>query len=179
MSTLNSNSGTATALAVKRGAGLDLMIRAVTGQVTSVCALCGRSTEIENGSEVYDYATKRVVCLQCAEPIDKAIVDLAAGKTNLREGDYFGDCPKCGDNDGYLNVGRVHFFVCHAHKLWWCVGSNLFSSWKDEDEDEWRKNDATLRTFRGVDDWHRWLVEERPRLESAQLDSAELDDIPF
>src|SRR5262245_50066615 len=102
MSNLESNTGTATALAVERGADLDLMIRAVTKKTVSICALCDRSTEIENGSEVYDYATRRVICLQCAEPIDKAIVDLATGKTELREGDYFGDCPKCGVNDGYL-----------------------------------------------------------------------------
>src|SRR5262245_42500917 len=45
-------------------------------------------------------------------------------------GDYFGVCPVCRTSDGYLNVGRDHWFVCHEHGQRWCAGSNLFSSWK-------------------------------------------------
>lgn len=48
--------------------------------------------------------------------------------------DYFGTCPECGSHDGYYNVGKAHWFVCHEHEVRWCVGSNLFSSWRTEDE---------------------------------------------
>ena len=37
---------------------------------------------------------------------------------------YFGVCPICKQTDGYLNIGRSHGFVCHAHKKKWCMGSN-------------------------------------------------------
>ena len=136
---------------------IDLMIRRIPADgLTGGCGLCGRSTEFENGAVTYDYNSGWTVCLLCAESIDKAIADLATGKTELREGDYFGDCPKCGLNDGYLNVHKTHWFVCNTHKTCWCIGSNLFSSWKDEDESIWKKNDETLREYRVVDDWHRW-----------------------
>jgi hypothetical protein len=52
---------------------------------------------------------------------------------------HFGGCPECGDNDGFINVGRSHWMICKAHKVKWCVGSNLFSSWRGQTEDEQRK----------------------------------------
>jgi hypothetical protein len=51
---------------------------------------------------------------------------------------YFGGCPKCGGTDGYVNVGRNHWFICVEHKTKWCVGSNLFSAWRFETEEEQR-----------------------------------------
>ena len=54
--------------------------------------------------------------------------------------EYFGGCPHCGRNDGYLNIGREHWFVCHRHRAKWWVGSNLFSCWREETEETWRKN---------------------------------------
>ena len=51
---------------------------------------------------------------------------------------YFGLCPHCLNNDGYINVGRSHWFLCDEHKVKWCVGANLFSSWVDETEEEQR-----------------------------------------
>lgn len=62
----------------------------------------------------------------------------------------FGGCPECGKTEGYRNVGRDHWFFCLAHKTRWCVGSNLFSSWRYETEDDWRRNRAMLAGFREV-----------------------------
>ena len=53
---------------------------------------------------------------------------------------YFGLCPICRETNGYLNIYKRHWFVCHRHKVKWCVGSNLFSSWKLESESQWKKN---------------------------------------
>ncbi len=53
---------------------------------------------------------------------------------------HFGGCPHCGRNDGYLNDGRDHWFFCDSHKTKWLVGSNLFSSWREEDDKVWRLN---------------------------------------
>jgi len=48
------------------------------------------------------------------------------------EVDYFGVCPKCHKNDGYINVGKSQWFYCKEHRACWCIGVNLFSSWKYE-----------------------------------------------
>ena len=48
------------------------------------------------------------------------------------ETDYFGVCPACYTNDGCLNIGPDHWYVCHEHRVKWCVGSNLFSAWRHE-----------------------------------------------
>jgi hypothetical protein len=52
---------------------------------------------------------------------------------------YFGWCPHCRNNDGYVNAGSNHWFVCNEHKTRWCTGSNLFSSWKEETAEQQRK----------------------------------------
>jgi hypothetical protein len=52
---------------------------------------------------------------------------------------HFGGCPHCGHHDGIVNVGRGHWLHCAEHKVKWCVGSNLFDSWKDQTEEEQRK----------------------------------------
>ena len=66
------------------------------------------------------------------------------------ESAHFGACPECGGNDGYLNVGRDHWFVCHHHKVKWLVGTNLFSSWRYQEEDEWRENERLLAGYEEV-----------------------------
>jgi hypothetical protein len=51
---------------------------------------------------------------------------------------YFGGCPNCGGSDGYANIRRGHWFYCRDHQTRWCIGTNLFSSWRDETEAEQR-----------------------------------------
>ncbi|MHC4880390.1 MAG: hypothetical protein ACYTGL_28405 [Planctomycetota bacterium] len=53
--------------------------------------------------------------------------------------DYFGGCPICGKNEGYLNVWREHWFFCQDHKVRWIAGENLFSSWRYEDSGDWNQ----------------------------------------
>ena len=53
--------------------------------------------------------------------------------------DYFGLCPVCLHTDGYINIGKDHWFFCKEHKAKWRAGSNLFSAWRDETEDSQRK----------------------------------------
>jgi len=68
--------------------------------------------------------------------------------------DYFGLCPLCGRKDGYLNNLRDHWMICKKHKTKWCVGSNLFSSWRDmsgEEQDSQRKE---LTEFTEVEPWY-------------------------
>ena len=77
------------------------------------------------------------------------VVRLANYKVETNE--YFGGCPHCGKNDGYLNVGREHWFVCHQHRATWWAGSNLFSAWRDETEDDWRKNEGRMHDYEVVE----------------------------
>ena len=61
--------------------------------------------------------------------------------------DYFGGCPKCGRNDGYLDVSRDHWMVCHEHKVRWYIGSNLFSSWRYKSESELIANWERIKDY--------------------------------
>ena len=36
-----------------------------------------------------------------------------------------GVCPHCHSNDGWLNVGRDEWAICHRHQVKWLIGSNL------------------------------------------------------
>ncbi len=64
--------------------------------------------------------------------------------------EYFGGCPECGENNGYLNVNRSHWCVCDAHRTKWLVGENLFSAWRDETEADWQRNAEKLAGHREV-----------------------------
>jgi hypothetical protein len=65
--------------------------------------------------------------------------------------EYFGGCPTCGKNDGYRNVGRSHWFFCLEHRVVWCAGSNLFSSWHGETEAEQREKHKLIEDFEQVE----------------------------
>jgi hypothetical protein len=49
---------------------------------------------------------------------------------------YFGLCPHCHCHDGYINIGKHQWFVCDEHKVKWWAGTNIFSSHRDQTEEE-------------------------------------------
>ncbi len=63
----------------------------------------------------------------------------------------FGTCPECGKSDGYRNIYRLQFFFCDEHRLVWCPGSNLLSSWREESEEDWRSAWELLKGYRTAD----------------------------
>ncbi len=63
---------------------------------------------------------------------------------------YWGRCTECHGSDGYLNIGRNHWFYCEAHRVKWCAGENLFSSWRSETDADWKRNDAFLHEFQEI-----------------------------
>jgi hypothetical protein len=67
--------------------------------------------------------------------------------------DHFGLCPHCKKTDGYANAGKSHRFYCKEHKVSWCVGSNLFSDWRGQTEDEQRRiwNEIGLNDFANIE----------------------------
>lgn len=64
--------------------------------------------------------------------------------------DEHGVCPVCLRQDGFVNIGRDHWFYCERHRVTWCAGSNLFSSWREQTETDWRSNAAMLAGYRVV-----------------------------
>ncbi len=62
---------------------------------------------------------------------------------------FTGYCPLCdNDPDEILNVGRNHFAVCHECKVYWALGSNLFSGWRNEEPEIWERNKKLLASYR-------------------------------
>ena len=60
-------------------------------------------------------------------------------------------CPECHKEGGHvLNVGRNHFGVCMEHGVCWNIGSNLFSSWRHQSEEDWQENAEVLERMREV-----------------------------
>jgi hypothetical protein len=70
--------------------------------------------------------------------------------THRVEVDYWGGCPTCGQNDGCFTVDGDHWYVCHAHAAKWCIGSNLFSGWREMSVDDVARNAAMLAAYRPV-----------------------------
>ena len=70
--------------------------------------------------------------------------------------EHFGVCPHCHKTDGYLNAGKSHVFFCKEHKVSWNVGSNLFSSWREQTEEEQRQlwDEIGLETFERIEPYH-------------------------
>ena len=61
-----------------------------------------------------------------------------------------GDCPRCGRNDGYLNVYKSHWFICKRHKMKWYAGYDLFPGWQNETEEDWKRNVRILSQYQEV-----------------------------
>jgi hypothetical protein len=51
----------------------------------------------------------------------------------------WGVCPQCHGNDGMLYLGKSHWHYCKQHKVMWTTGSNIFSGWRLQTEDEQRR----------------------------------------
>ena len=49
-----------------------------------------------------------------------------------------------------FNIGRDHYVACDTCKAFMHVGSNLMSSWRQEDGQVWRHNRDSLRGYREV-----------------------------
>ena len=108
------------------------------------------------------------------------VIDFPGTRSPITTDEYFGGCPHCGGCDRYMNVERDHWCVCDGHKTKWCIGSNLFSSWRDESEDVWRENEYRLANYMMVkpiypeptDEERRWREECRAhRAEMRRIDN--------
>lgn len=101
------------------------------------------------GSPTEDHIYRQLVVLKSWLAGDRPCEPTAIG--SLKQVDYFGGCPICGKNDGYLNVHRVHWFICHAHRTRWNAGENLFRSWREQTEEDWRLNWEMIAEYQEVE----------------------------
>ena len=65
--------------------------------------------------------------------------------------EYFGGCPECGTNDGFLFHGRDNWFVCDTHQTKWLIGSNLFSGYLHMTDQELAWQRDRLAGYREVE----------------------------
>jgi hypothetical protein len=49
--------------------------------------------------------------------------------------------------DRCYNIGRDHWAVCETHKYRWSPGGNLMSGWRDETEEDWKRNAEILAGY--------------------------------
>jgi len=112
-------------------------------------------------TEMYIAGTVQWVCADCAFGIDAELASFAYDpynpparkhrfKGNIFDA-YFGICPECGGCDGRTSIGRYHWVYCKRHGLKWCAGANWFDDWRDESEEDWRRNVLFLERFRECD----------------------------
>jgi hypothetical protein len=99
------------------------------------CCLCGK--ECWSGEGNPEDVRSKFLCI-CSECAAQAVCDQDPAAN------YFGTCPECGRCDGYVNVGKSHWFYCQRHETRWSPGSNLFSSWRYETEAEQREKSAFM-----------------------------------
>lgn len=78
---------------------------------------------------------------------------------------HFGACPECGREAPYTNAGKTHVFYCKGCKTRWVAGINLFSSWRNETEEERRRawDKIGLDHFREVKPIHDGDIIRRVR----------------
>ena len=101
------------------------------------------------------------------------LADATAPKVTTEE--YFGGCPHCGGYDYCRNIGRAHWMCCDTHKTKWCIGENLFSSWREEDEETWRATEYLLSNYMEVVPLEREPTdEEKVAIEEADRERAML-----
>jgi hypothetical protein len=86
------------------------------------------------------------------QPLEDAELEARLDAARVWEAEnYFGGCPTCCKNDGYLNVYSGNYVVCHEHRVFWLVGTNLFSDWRDETKSDWERNQALLADYQQVE----------------------------
>ena len=99
------------------------------------------------GNEVMGYAEFSNYSEALAFLTDRKKLE-AHRESDLCNRDDFGLCPVCGAEPTILNVGRVHYACCHEHRVYWPIGSNLFSAWRDEEPEVWESNKQLLATYK-------------------------------
>lgn len=65
-----------------------------------------------------------------------AIVDIVrvTGISNFYADTPMGACPLCGNNEGLLRIGHKQYGLCHAHRVYWYLGTDYLAILDQGDE---------------------------------------------
>lgn len=65
--------------------------------------------------------------------------------------DFFGVCPVCHSGGERIDVGRVHWLVCHRHELRWLLGEDLIESFPQQTPAEQESARERLSAYQVVE----------------------------
>jgi len=71
---------------------------------------------------------------------------------NFILGDFFGDI-KCrhGHETRMFNISRGHYIACDKCRTYIFVGSNLISTWRQENKDIWQANYDSVKGYEFIE----------------------------
>lgn len=76
---------------------------------------------------------------------------ISANECNVHERYPFGVCPVCGRNDdGYLDIGRTRWGVCHKHKNKWVIRTDRSSDWEGQTEADYWVNSHQIEDYEDI-----------------------------
>lgn len=75
----------------------------------------------------------------------------------------FGVCPICSKTDGFVNLGKEHWFICRDHETKWFVGINLFEGWQNQTVAQAQGIEAMLDKYKEIDPLRKYEEEEALR----------------
>jgi len=64
---------------------------------------------------------------------------------------WFGVCPECLDNDGYLHLGPEAYAVCHEHEAKWPLGKILTAEWEKTSDRQFVAYQILLDTYKVIE----------------------------
>lgn len=105
---------------------------------------------LEGDSSIEGQLAEAVTLIQAWMAVD---VEVMPTEEAFGQREHFGVCPLCGANDGYMDIGRGHWFLCRRHQFAHFGGSNLMSSWRTTSEAQTRENMATFAQMAIVTFW--------------------------
>lgn len=80
------------------------------------------------------------------------IVPFVPPRTIVRNHRFvFGACDTCGSSSGIVHVEDLAFGMCLLHQVYWLIGKDVFSDWRDDGADIWEQNAALLLMFNEIE----------------------------
>ncbi len=75
----------------------------------------------------------------------------------------FGVCPICNKTDGFVNLGKEHWFICRDHETKWFIGINLFEGWQNQTVSQAQGIEAMLDKYKEIDPLRKYEEDEALR----------------
>lgn len=87
--------------------------------------------------------------------------------------DHFGLCPICCRAPIFYHVGRKLYGACETHRVYWYIGDNILSIWRELSEDDYKAAARELATMREAKPYYH------PEPEPAEYAALDDSEIPF